>query len=325
MASTEKINIPFYNAKELNADSVAKTLEQYFVGDHKDLLETLSLFAFENLTEFFNEIGTFFNEQFDFDNLTREHIENLDYKALAYNFANKLKIERPLVTNTFIKEKVILIFGKLARLFIHEILFPELIKIDPRLAVSVRNQIKRAAGSIAIIEGIEKRFAYDIIKIDDVNIDLQVTFLPPLTKITTDKETTKKKITVFFKTCLKEASIDKLGKTLKTEYGIIYSITEFRGLIFSDGQWNGSLRVKNEKQKWFIWLIDQMYNERRLIQLNKTKGYWKLLQGIVIDENEKWFPRQFTKVCNEIRKLDTEEHRLIKNDIETILTPFKTN
>lgn len=317
-------------SQNISADEVAKKLEQYFVSDHGDLVAALALFAFGSLAEFLKTIGEFFNERFDLDNLTREEIEDLDYKGLAYAFANKLKIERPLVSNKFIKSQVVSIYAKLGRLFIHEILFPELAKIDPKLALSVKNQMKRAVGAVAIIEGVEKSYAYDLLKIDDVNIDCQVSLLPP--KAMTAVEGRRKNyglMTVYFKTILTEGQVDKLAKTLKSSYGIIFSVAEFRGLIFSDGQWDGSLKIRKSKQKTFAWLMAQMCkpenkSEPKFIFLNKGGGYWKLLQGLVIDENEEWLDCEFAKICNEIRNDDTEEHHEIKRVVEEILKPYRT-
>lgn len=328
MKQNNKSNIPIVRNDEPRIiDLIANELEKYFISDKSDLCEALTLFSFENLAALLSEIEDFFTQRFDFNKISSEQIENLNFKTLSYEFANKIRLERPLITEQFNKEKIISIYSKLARLLLHEVLFPELFKIDPRLAASVKSQIKRSAGAIAVIEGIDPHYVHRLIRIDDVTTTIQssIQFRHEETKLTENDKNIKS--SKFLKTCLSSFDIDRLGRILKTDYKIILSIEEFRNLLSSDGYAKGSLRINSEMLKSFVWLIDQMYhasrNGRGLIYLNRTKGYWQYLQGVVINENEKWFKKEFKRIYSIMKNSTSKEDNVIKENINEILSPFK--
>lgn len=304
---------------------IASELDASFITDREKLFAVLSMIGIEDIEQLLKVVSNFFIRKMKGKRIAICDIEKLDLKKLAYEFLLETGITKPVFNSVEEKELVISMFCKLGRLYLHDILFPELIRINPNLAFSTLSLLKRTVGSIAIAEGITKRVAYDHLLLDDIEIPLPKA-LPQQTAVKTPGKKFQVIKTEYIKLHKVELiDIDKLAQKLHAEYNAIVKKSAFVALVNSNGSDIDVMEVRSDKLKFVVHLLCRMYNpydknHKKLIAMSKGKGVWSFLQQNITDETGNTIDRPLRKISSAIMKEPGNEQ--IIQDVQDVLLPI---
>lgn len=298
-------------------------MEASFVSDRNQLKKVLELLGVTGVDEILKTISNFFLKKIGKRNLNLSDLQNLNLKKLIYDFLAETGFEKPTFNNPEEKQMVIGVFYKLGRLYIHDILIPELSEINPRLAYSTLQLLKRTASSISAAQGINKKIIFDNLLLDQIEIPLTDALLPAVKSNNTTYQNIKVK---YLKpNDIQLVDLDKIAECLLKEHGAIYKKSAFISLINSDGTDISPMKIPTDKVKLIAHLFFRMYkpyndNHSKLIVMSKGKGYWDFLQENIINETENTFTWPLKKYSSDVMR--KQGHDQIRSDIEKILKPY---
>lgn len=323
---TSKLNIMLLPDKtnEAGLKRIAEELGASFITDKENLIAALSLIGAVNLEDLLGVVSGFFHERINMKELTIGDIQKINLKKLAYEFIEQIGFSKPNFSSAEERAIAVDVFFKLGRLYIHDILFPELVESNPNAAYSLLNLLKRTVSSIAIGQKFDKRAAFDLLMLHDIEIPLH----PSLTgTLILGKDSSKFQLTrsEYIKTT--DLYIKEIGRIAERvyEYGAIRKKSAFVAAINSGGADIEPMEIHSEKEKLIVHLFYRMWHpyvkkHKRIIYMSKGKAIWDFLQENIVDENGEFLSRDLSKTSSDINCLPG--HEKIITDIEKILKPI---
>lgn len=305
---------------ESSLKGVAEEVMSFFHIDEEQLTRVFSMFGILDMQHLLIFIGQFFTKKINLSRVTIADLEKLNLNKLAYSFIKESGLSIPQNMSLEEKEMVKAISFKLGRILIHNVLFPELVKINPNLAFSVLNSLKRTVSSIAAAEGASKREITSLLCLDDIEIPLSPLAITQqaIAKATrTDRPT-------YITTVLTITELDKMAKILLKDFDAIRKKSAFTSLLKSDGNDIQPLTINSNKIELITHLFYRMNTpydpeHSRLIQMNKGKAFWQFFQQNIIDESGNMLSVQLKKLSSNINKSNPEQ---VTKDVKSILEPI---
>lgn len=246
---------------------------------------------------FFQLMGDFFIKEIKIESLTLNDVEQMDLHKLAYRFSVYANIATPVIKNELERQVVRNLIAKIGRVFLHQVLFPEIIKYNPNLAYSIKSLLKRNINEIARIENWNPHRIFDQLKIDELPGNPVIGYRLEQGQELKNTETDKTK--TYFVCNFTEETARKLANVL-IDGQILTAINPFIGLLFSHGCNIMPVKCSKENLPLLVHLIYTMYNtkvgKKRLLQMNFGKGYFKFAQENILDEAEAFSDEDFKDI-----------------------------
>jgi|JI7StandDraft_1071085.scaffolds.fasta_scaffold01434_3 hypothetical protein len=297
---------------------VADKLDDSFVLDRDQLLAALSAIGVGNIEDLIIKLSRFFSEQVDLDNINIDTIQKLDLRKMCYQFVKELGIKKGDLGDAAQKKQMIGAYMKLGRLYIHEIIFPELIETNTNLAFSLLNLLKRTTRAIALSENVSQEAAVAMLQLNEIDIPLhkQLTGSPDGYHLTKECFITLGNAEI--------RDMELIARILHQDYDAIVKKNAFVSLVSSNGYEIDLMEIRSSKVKLIVHLLYRMSapyhkEQKPLIKMNKGKGFWKFLQENLIDESGNTIPRLLRKISSEVNS--ESGHNQIMEDVKNILTP----
>jgi hypothetical protein len=298
---------------------VAEKLDDSFVLDRDHLFSALSAIGVDNIEELIIKLSLFFSEQVDLDNIDIETIQRLDLRKMCYQFVKELGIKKEDLGDADQKQQMISAYMKLGRLYIHEIIFPELIETNINLAFSLLNLLKRTTRAIALSENISQETAVAMLQLNEIDIPLQrqIARSPDGYRLTRECFITMANADI--------RDMEVIARLLHQDYDAIVKKSAFIRLVSSTGEEIDLMEIRSSKVKMIVHLLYRMScpyhkEQKPLIKMNKGKGFWKFLQENLIDESGNTIPRLLRQISSEVNSVT--EYDQIKEDVKNILIPI---
>lgn len=304
--------------------SIADGMESSFITDYDQLMAVLSIFGIKDIEQALTLVTDFFLRNVKIKKITIDSVQNINLTNLTYEFIKETGFTKTVFSTKKEKKMVLSIFYKLGRLYLHDVLFHELILVNPNLAYSMLNMLKRTINSVCLAQGFDKKEAFKELMLDQIEIPFQKA-LPEksVSKNKIDYHITKVQYIQLGKSELRD--VEQIAETLYSDHDAIAKKSAFVALVNSQGETIELMEVNAVKIKLIAHLFYRMYNpydknHKKIIRMNKGKGYWEFLQQNIIDESGNTISNRIRKISSEIN--NSEYDQQIKKDVEYILKPI---
>ena len=168
-------------AEIINNDVLRKIsaqIETHFIGAEKErLINNSKQFGIDNLQNFFEKVFLFFDVRLNVDTLTIEDIRKIDLKELSYDFIEFAGISKPEFSSKEEQLESVEILSKVARIFLHEILFPKLNDLGENLRNEVSTLIKIAVKRISLVENFNEKYVMELLRLDELEVTKKIGFV----------------------------------------------------------------------------------------------------------------------------------------------------
>lgn len=320
-ADSQQFN-QYFDSKTVS--QLEEHIQAYFFNEEEELNDALSKMGIDNVDHLVQMLATFFELNFDTASMDSISFDEFDLHKLSILFFKQSKLTFPLSMNPEESEKFQTIISKLGRVFIHSVIFPEIVNTNPHLAYSIKNMLERFIKKACLIDGYDSHAVLERLGFDTLVVpipqQLNVSAKGGLQKYRQVKAEylELKNVT--------EASITKLAKSIKSDYQAISTITPFCNLFISKGEDFQPLELTEKKLRFVIHLIYRMAKPfergfQPLIGMNKGKGFWRFLQqNIFIDGTTS--KRPLRQISSDINTGRYQDHLKIKTQVRNLLTPI---
>jgi hypothetical protein len=313
-------NRPIIIPEKINQEaikSVADGMAASFIPDMKQLQAVLSMFGVETVEHLLTILSNFFLSRFRNSKLTPGDIEKLDLQKLAYEFLKETGFQKPEFETEEQRGQVINVMCKLGRIYLHEILFPELIAANPNAALSTLNLLKRTVTKIAIAEKFDKRLGSEALMLDEIEIPFPEA-LPPV-------KATKNLPKYLMPGDISAEDIAHIAGVLYSKHLAIRKKSAFIKLLNSKGGDFEPMEIDSEHEKLIAHLFYCMYNpytqgKKPLIKMSFGKGYMDFLYQNIVTETGNFTGTKTKNLDNKVRT--QTGHDDIKRIVKQILDPI---
>jgi hypothetical protein len=306
---------------------ICKKIESYFPGkDKQSLSKAISLLGYNNTETLLNDVFGFFESKlilnsFDFESLELDTLKTFDIKGLGYEFAEYADSTRLASMSDEDREFLFDTMSKVARIFLHEIIFPVFESIDPNIKQAFDDLIKENIKQIAIIENFDENEIYEELRLNDF-------FEKPTVKIDENKKLLKhqkeERYTHYIVCELNDQQINRLIACFY-DYGIT-TMSRNRIIDFfdSEGESIEPLNINPDKLEVFVHLIYLMKSTKIdnncIISIRKTKAVWQYIQeNIMNSKTENLFDQDINKLSSIIKKNEKGKYNSMIEDAKEIL------
>lgn len=308
---------------ETAINNIGDAMAASFIANAEQLEMVLAMFGAQTIHRLLTIISEFFLKRFKNSKLRISDIENLNFDTLAYEFIKETGFEKPTFNSEAERQIAIDVFCKLGRLYLHKVLFPELILINPNLAYSTLNLLKRTITTIAVIEGFDKKVAFEKLMLDEIEIPI-AKILPEQKRIKIKDKHKVIKANYLIPFTAEESDLNKIAEALYY-YNAISKKSAFVAILTSNGQDFEPMEIDSKHEKLIAHLFYRMYNpynknHKKLIKMNSSKGYMEFLHQNIITESGNTTSTITRKLSSKV--MTEPGHDEIINDVKKILEPI---
>lgn len=269
----------------LSAEAMALRLEELLFADWEDILKIVKTLEISDVKTIFKKIGSFFTEELKINALCLEEIESLNLRDVSRQLLKYTNTSLPLIKTEFEKEVTKKLISKLARVLLHDLLFPAIIEENPNLALALKNLIKRNLTSVCRIEGWDAQSAFESLKVDDLPGEQKIGFIVDRKNTGDIKESETGSVSMFFVPNFSEEEGRQLARNL-VEYKVIAAINPFVEFLFSQGR--NFQPVKCHNKKLMAHLLFRLYHtsidgKKNLLKMNFGKKYFQFAEQNMLD------------------------------------------
>lgn len=278
---------------------------------------------FSSLTDLLKDIEIFLNEELDLPSITRDNVSKINFSALATKFGRRYGLASLTESSNQKLDEFAELGWKTTRTIFLKVLLPQLQKISFGDAQQLVMVLEEFICSYVIIQGEDPEQVISQLKFWQVFKDYQFTLELDNNASQNTKELPPPDEFIIW--VGKTYTADQIGEMLENKYGLIVDGNQWTEFFKDHVQ---RIEVVPGKKRQLVAILYQMeINE--LVKKSKGKGFWKIWQIIIVDENGESFSRPLrktsSKIFNEKDQKDKDDYAFAKQVINEMMNEEKCN